>query len=67
MIVSTTGHMARMNTVSPVIFAKFKQWMSEQPDREPLRRRRDALQSNRVEELVREYLPHLLEIPKEQL
>ncbi len=65
MIVSTTGHMARMNTVSPILFAKFKQWMSEQPDREPLRRRRDALQSNRVEELVREYLPHLLEIPQE--
>jgi hypothetical protein len=59
MIVSTSGHMARMDTISPVVFARFKRWMSEQPDREPLRRKRDALQAMRVEELVREYLPHL--------
>lgn len=66
MIVATTGHMARMNTVSPILFAKFKKWMSEQSDREPLRRRRDVLQSDRVEELVREYLPHLVETPQEK-
>lgn len=66
MIVATTGHMARMNTVSPILFAKFKKWMSEQSDREPLRRRRDALQSDRVEELVREYLPHLVVTPQEK-
>ncbi|MBI5484998.1 MAG: hypothetical protein HY888_11130 [Deltaproteobacteria bacterium] len=61
MIVATSGHMARINTVSPVLFTRFKKWMSEQPDREPLRRRRDALQSDRVLELVTEYLPHLVE------
>ncbi len=59
MIVATSGHMARMNTVSPLLFVKFKKWMAEQADREPIRRRRDALQSKRVEELVREYFPHL--------
>ncbi len=59
MIVATSGHMARMNTVSPLLFVKFKKWMAEQADREPIRRRRDALQSKRVEELVSEYFPHL--------
>jgi hypothetical protein len=60
MIVSTSGHMARLYTVSPLLFAKFKKWMAEQTDREPLRRQRDALQAARVEELVTEYLPHML-------
>lgn len=61
MIVSTSGHMARLYTVAPLQFAKFKSWMAEQTDREPIRRRRDALQAARVEELVTEYLPHLLD------
>jgi Nucleotidyltransferase len=59
MIVSATGHMARMNTISPLAFVKFKRWMAEQPDRDPLRRRRDKLQADLVEELVKEYLPHI--------
>ncbi|WP_282003415.1 GSU2403 family nucleotidyltransferase fold protein [Geotalea uraniireducens] len=58
-IVSTTGHMARMNTISPVSFVRFKRWMAEQPDREPMKRTRDILQANMVEELITEYLPHL--------
>ncbi len=60
MIVSSTGHMARMNTISPLAFANFKRWMAEQPDRDPMKRRRDILQASLVEELSREYLPHLL-------
>ena len=63
MIVSTTGHMARMNTVHPLLFATHKRWMSEQASREPLKRRRDLLQANMVGELVDNYLPHLLEMP----
>ncbi|MBE0597464.1 MAG: hypothetical protein IH614_09360 [Desulfuromonadales bacterium] len=60
MIVSTSGHMARMNTVSPVAFANFKRWMAERPDRAPLKRQRDILQATLVDKLVEDYLPHLL-------
>lgn len=64
MIVSVTGHMARMNTISPAAFVRFKRWMAEQPDRDPMKRRRDKLQADLVEELAREYLPHLLMAPE---
>jgi hypothetical protein len=56
-IVATNGDMARMNTLEPMAFVRFKQWMSALPQRDPLKRRRDALQANAVEEVVREYLP----------
>jgi hypothetical protein len=59
MIVSGTGRMARMNTVSPVVFAKFKRWMGTQPSREPLKRQRDILQAELVEEVVAEFFPNL--------
>lgn len=58
-IVSTSGHMARMNTISPVVFSQFKRWMAEQPDRDPLKRSRDIRQATVVDALVAEYLPHL--------
>ena len=61
MIVSTTGHMARMNTISPLAFIKFKRWMADRHDRDTMKRQRDLLQANVVEELVDEYLPHLLQ------
>jgi len=57
MIVASTGHMARMHTIAPQAFAKFKHWMADQADREVLKRKRDILQAELVEELVREYLP----------
>lgn len=57
MVVSTSGHMARINTISPAAFAKFKRWLAAQPDREAQKRRRDILQAELVEELIREYLP----------
>ncbi len=60
MIVAVTGHMARMNTISPVAFARFKRWMAEQSDRDPMKRQRDLLQAEMVEELVAEYLPNAL-------
>jgi hypothetical protein len=56
-IVSASGQMARMTTVSPRAFASFKRWMAEQPDREGLKRDRDLLQAELVEALVDEYLP----------
>ena len=58
-IVSSTGRMARMNTISPVVFANFKRWMAEQADRDPIKRNRDLLQAELVEELTREYLPNI--------
>ena len=59
MIVSSSGHMARMNTVHPLLFAIHKRWMSEQESRDPLKRRRDLLQADLVQELAEHYLPHL--------
>lgn len=59
-IVSATGHMARMNTISPLTFIQFKKWMAEQADRDTMKRSRDLLQASLVEELVSEYLPQLL-------
>ena len=59
MIVSPSGHMARMNTISPQAFAEFKRWMAVQPDRDPMKLQRDMLQAALVETLVEEYLPHL--------
>ena len=59
-IVSASGHMARMNTISPVTFIQFKRWMAEQEDRDTMKRSRDLLQADLVEELVNEYLPQLI-------
>jgi hypothetical protein len=58
-VVGTTGHMARMNTVHPLAFVAFKRWLAARPDRDPLKRSRDELQADTVERLVDEYLPHL--------
>lgn len=56
-IVATNGDMARMNTLDPMTFSRFKRWMSTLPQRDGLKRRRDALQASAVEAVVREYLP----------
>ena len=58
-IVATSGHMARMNTISPVAFVQFKRWLAEQPDRDPLKRSRDRRQAALVDQIVAEYLPQL--------
>lgn len=60
MVVAPGGQMARMNTVHPLAFARFKRWLAERPDRDPLKVQRDALQAATVEALVDEYLPQLL-------
>ena len=56
-IVSTNGKMARMITIPPIVFAKFKRWMAEQENREAIKRRRDILQAEMVEQFAAEYLP----------
>lgn len=58
-IVATNGTMARMDTVHPATFVAFKRWMAGQPDRDPLKRRRDVLQADAVQVLVEQYLPQV--------
>lgn len=58
-IASSSGHMARMRTVAPGAFSEFKRWMAARADRDPMKRARDRLQAEIVEEMVAEYLPHL--------
>ena len=58
-VVATNGSMARMNTVHPASFVAFKRWLANQPEREALKRRRDALQADAVQALIDEYLPQL--------
>ena len=58
-IVASNGTMARMNTVHPATFVAFKRWMSTQAEREAMKRRRDALQADTVQELLEKYLPQL--------
>jgi hypothetical protein len=55
-IVATNGTMARMNTVHPATFVAFKRWMANQPDREAIKRRRDVLQADAVQQLLDKYL-----------
>lgn len=58
-VVASSGAMARMNTLHPLAFVDFTRWMGDQADREALKRRRDILQADVVEELARTRLPHL--------
>lgn len=55
-IVSETGKMARMNTVTPKMFVKVKRWLVGQDDRDKLKKRRDMLQADIVEHLIEAYL-----------
>lgn len=59
MIVSPSGDMAKMVTISPLVFAKFKRWLSSQSVRDKMKRDRDALQAEVVEQIVTDYLPQL--------
>lgn len=58
-IVATNGTMARMNTVHPATFVAFKRWLAAQADRDPLKRRRDVLQADAVQQLLEQYLPQV--------
>ena len=58
-IVGANGKMANMHTVDPRAFVLFKYWMSEQPDRDPGKARRDLSQARAVQSLIEEWMPHL--------
>jgi hypothetical protein len=53
------GFPLRLVVPDPRIFAAHKLWVSEQPDREPIKRKRDEAQALVVADLVREHMPHL--------
>ena len=53
------GQPLQMTAVDPRVFAIHKHWLSGRPDRDPLKRRRDAVQAQAVHDLTRRYLLHL--------
>ena len=53
------GQPLQMTAVDPRVFAIHKHWLSGRPDRDPLKRRRDAAQAQVVHDLTRRYLLHL--------
>ena len=53
------GEAARLVTVDPRIFAAHKHWLVGQPDREPIKCRRDAAQAAAVASLIATHLAHL--------
>lgn len=56
-VISATGRMALMRTISPLAFVDFKRWMSTLvAQREPAKRRRDQLQADIVQSLLDQQL-----------
>jgi hypothetical protein len=56
-VISATGKLATMRTVDPKTFMEFKRWMAEHSqNREPLKRRRDLLQAQIVQDLLEQGL-----------
>lgn len=53
------GAPLRIVATDPRVFAAHKLWLSVQPDRDPLKRRRDAAQAAAVGRIVGRYLTHL--------
>lgn len=51
-VISATGKMATMHTIDPRTFVDFKRWMTNLEDREAVKRRRDALQADIVQEML---------------
>jgi hypothetical protein len=53
------GGPLRIVASDPRVFAAHKLWLSQKPDREPIKRRRDAAQAEVVARMVARYLIHL--------
>lgn len=63
-IVSNTGRMVTMKTVSPAVFMSFKRWMgTDASERERYKLRRDRMQADLVESLLHEGLL-ISQVPK---
>lgn len=53
-VVSATGRMALMRTIAPQAFVEFKRWLADKaPNRPEMKRRRDRLQADIVDELLK--------------
>ena len=53
------GQPAPIRTVDPRAFAIHKLWLSQLPNRDPIKKPRDAAQAKAVAQLVQDALPHL--------
>lgn len=58
-VIDEKGEPVRVVAVDPRVFAIHKLWLSKQPMRDPLKRRRDEAQARTVAALVHDYLTHL--------
>jgi len=58
-VIAANGEMAKLETVDPRAFVLFKYWLSDRPDRDRMKARRDLLQAEVVQSLVEQWLPHL--------
>lgn len=56
-IISSNGMPVRARVPDPRAFAVHKSWLSQQPDRDPVKKPRDLAQSKIVFDLLQEYLP----------
>lgn len=57
--VDENGQPVPFRVPDPRAFALHKAWLSQQLNREPLKKPRDLAQARAVAQLVREYMPHL--------
>lgn len=57
-VIGDDGNPSAMIAPDPRAFALHKLWLSEQPDREPIKKKRDRDQGLAVAQLVLQYLPH---------
>lgn len=64
-VIGINGGMARMRTVHPLDFARIKRELSQNRDRNPLKKAKDLAQAEMVEALVRDHLPQLAKPPRD--
>jgi hypothetical protein len=58
-VIGADGEPAPMVAPDPQAFAVHKAWLSQQLDRDPLKKRRDMLQAEAAAKIVQEKFPHL--------
>lgn len=58
-VIGADGEPAPLVAPDPRAFAVHKAWLSQQLDRDPLKKRRDLLQAEAAAKIVREKFPHL--------
>lgn len=51
-----------MDTMHPIVFARFKRWMAALANRDPKKKERDLLQARIVEQIVDQHLPQLRKV-----